>query len=189
MVRARCQRGSALGFYALKVLSRANKTRRVYFSFFKNNNNNWEKKKNNNKNPLTGRAVAPYSSGQRRGGSPLASFVLLWCGRAAERSIATSCELLMKAVCFVFPLLENTHGPKLPGFVHLTAAGAGRGAGGGLVLAGDVVAPGSGGPRLGVRGGSAGLSRALLVYFSPALEVWVSLCCREEDLGCLKSFT
>lgn len=95
----------------------------------------------------------------------------------------------MKAVCFVFPLLENTHGPKLPGFVRLTAAGAGRGAGGGLVLAGDVVAPGSGGPCLGVRGGSAGLSRALLVYFSPALEVWVSLCCREEDLGCLKSFT
>lgn len=52
----------------------------------------------------------------------------------------------MKAVCFVFPLLENTHGPKLPGFVRLTAAGAGRGAGGGLVLAGDAVAPGSGGP-------------------------------------------
>lgn len=49
MVRARCQRGSALCFYALKVLSRANKTRRVYFSFFKNNNNNWEKKKTTTK--------------------------------------------------------------------------------------------------------------------------------------------
>lgn len=58
----------------------------------------------------------------------------------------------MKDVCFVFPLLENTHGPKLPGFVRLTAAGVGRGAGRGLVLAGDAVAPGSGGPCLGVRG-------------------------------------